>query len=108
MKEGMNEKRKSRRSRVDISVVCSRVTGDPHGGVYSGRIESCSRDGLCVVVPRDFTVGTVLSVRVARRPSDGADPMEISCLAVAEVKWSQQRIAPPEACYRIGLKYLIL
>jgi hypothetical protein len=108
MSDGQGEKRRTRRSRVDISVVCSRVTGDPCGGVYSGRIESCSRDGLCVVVPRDFNVGTVLSVRVARRPSDGADPMEISCLAVAEVKWSQQRIAPPEACYRIGLKYLIL
>jgi hypothetical protein len=108
VKEGMDEKRKSRRSRVDISVVCSRVTGDPHGGVYSGRIESYSRDGLCVLVPRDFAVGTVLSVRAARRPGDGAVPMEIACLAVAEVRWSQHRIAPPEACYRIGLKYLAL
>jgi hypothetical protein len=108
MSDGQGEKRRTRRSRVDISVVCSRVTGDPHGAVYSGRIESCSRDGLCIEVSREFAVGTVLAVRAVRRPGDSAGHSEIPALAVAQVRWSRHRSGTPGASYRIGLKYLML
>jgi hypothetical protein len=108
MSDGEGEKRRTRRSRVDISVVCGRVTGDPHGAVYSGRIESCSRDGLCIEVARDFAVGTVLAVRVVRQPGDIADCLEVPSLGVAQVRWSRQRSSIPAASYRIGLKYVML
>lgn len=108
MRNDRDEKRSSRRTWVDIPVECCRLTADPYGVVYPGRIESCSRDGLCVELSREFAVGTVLVVRAVRRLDHGQDRPEVRCMAVAEVRWSQQRNAPAEACYGIGLKYLML
>jgi hypothetical protein len=108
MSNGQGEKRRARRSRVDISVVCSRVTGDPHGAVYSGRIASCSRDGLCIEVAREFAVGTVLAVRAVRQPGDSAACAEVPSLGVAQVRWSRQKSGPSDACFRVGLKYIML
>jgi hypothetical protein len=108
VKEARSDKRRSRRSRVDIPIVCSRVTATPDGAAYRGRIENCSRDGLCAEMARDFRAGTVLSVRPIRHSGDCADRPEVRCMAVAEVRWSRPRSLAAEACYGIGLKYLVL
>jgi hypothetical protein len=108
MSNGREEKRSRRRHRVDIPVVCSRLTGDPHGVAYPGCIKTCSLDGLCVELSREIAVGTVLVVRAIRRAGDLEIPSEIPCMGIAAVRWALQRSSLPEVRYRIGLKYLLL
>ena len=108
MTDAREDRRNSYRIRVDIPVERFRVTGDPHGEAYPGRMESCSRDGFCVEMSREFAVGTVLVARAIRQSDECADHPEVPCLAIAQVRWSQPRSGPAGTRYRIGFKYLML
>jgi len=100
------ERRKSRRTRVGLEAVCSRVTANPTGEAFPGRIANCSREGLCIDVARPCAVGMVLVVRI--ETDTCADRSDIPCLGISEVRWSQQHSGTSDLRYRIGLRYVVL
>jgi hypothetical protein len=108
MSNTQQERRSSRRVRVDISAVCSPISSDPHGVAYPGRIENCSRDGICIAASQEFGIGTVLAVRAVRSHTHCADHPDVPCIAITQVRWSHRQSALPDECGRVGLKYLQL
>lgn len=108
MSNTQQERRSSRRVRVDIPVVCSPISSDPHGVAYPGRIENCSRDGICIAASQEFRIGTVLAIRAVRLPGECADHPDVPCIAIVQVRWLHHQSAPSGGTGRFGLNYLQL
>ncbi len=106
MSQSREERRRSRRAEVGIEAVCSRVTANPTGEAYPGRISNCSREGLCIEMARPFAAGTMLVVRIESYAS--ADCADIPCVGISEVRWSEQHSSTSDPQYRIGLRYVVL
>jgi hypothetical protein len=100
------EKRAHPRHRLNTSVVCTYLSAGRCAKTFDGRMKNCCTNGVGIELKTQFKAGTVLVVRAIGGSCGYSRDDGFLSMALAEVKWSQQKSVAGEGCYTTGLKYV--
>jgi hypothetical protein len=103
----MKEKRCHSRRRISTPIVCKRLNSTGCELPIDGSIKNCCSAGFYAELKAPIRAGAVLVVGMPGDSLGYVAGQRTHTLGLAEVRWSRPMHVDGEACFAVGLKYLM-